>query len=207
MSARSIFLFAAVFALLAGADGAAGGRIYKWTDEKGVTHYGESIPAEYRNQAATEMTERGLAVRKIESAAALEAQRRTAQEKALAERDEQKRLFEQRRRDMALVNTYTTLREIDDARERNLAGPIQALRALEPRMKRVQDELAALQRQAQNLGNSGKAVPEFVRQDIEEKKLELAEMMAEKERHESQIQAIRARYEADKKRYMELTQR
>jgi chromosome segregation ATPase len=84
---------------------------------------------------------------------------------------------------------------------------MQALRNLEPRMKRVQDELAALQRQAQTLGSSGKAVPEFVRQDIEDRKLELAEMVAEKERHESQIQAIRVRYEADKKRYIELTQR
>jgi hypothetical protein len=207
MIARLIFLFSAVFALIGAVDAAAGGRIYKWTDEKGVTHYGESIPPESRDQAATEMNQRGLTVRKIEGAAALEAQRRAALERAQADREEQKRLFEQRRRDMALVNTYTNPREIDEARERNLAAPMQALRSLEPRMKRVQDDLAALQRQAQTLGSSGKAVPEFVRQDIEDRKLELAEMVAEKERHESQIQAIRARYEADKKRYIELTQR
>jgi hypothetical protein len=207
MTARLTFLIAAIVALVGAADAAAGGRIYKWTDEKGVTHYGESIPPEYRDQAATEMTQRGLPVRKIEGAGALEAQRKAALDKAQADREEQKRLFEQRRRDMALVNTYTNSREIDDARERNLAAPTQAMRNLEPRMKRVQDELAALQRQAQTLGSSGKAVPEFVRQDIEDRKLELAEMVAEKERYESQIQAIRARYEADKKRYIELTQR
>jgi hypothetical protein len=153
------------------------------------------------------MNQQGLAVRKIEGAAALEAQRKAVLERAQADREEQKRLFEQRRRDMALVNTYSNPKEIDEARERNLAAPMQALRNLEPRMKRVQDELAALQRQAQTLGSSGKAVPEFVRQDIEDRKLELAEMVAEKERHESQIQAIRVRYEADKKRYIELTQR
>jgi hypothetical protein len=207
MTVRQTFLFCAIFALLGAVDAAAGGRIYKWTDEKGVTHYGETIPPEYRDQTATEMTPRGLAVRKIEGAAALEAQRKAAAERAQAEREEQKRTFEQRRRDLALVNTYTNSREIDEARERNLAAPTQSLRNLEPRMKRTQDELAALQRQAQTLGSSGKAIPEFLRQDMEEKKLELAEMMAEKEQHESQIQAIRARYEADKKRYIELTQR
>jgi hypothetical protein len=197
----------AAVALLGPASAAAGGRIYKWTDEKGVTHYGEVIPVEYRDQGATEMTKRGLTVRKLESAATLEAQRRAAQERAQAEREEQRRVFEQRRRDMALVNQYTSSREIDDARERNLAGPQQALRGLEPRLKRAQDDLGSLQRQADTLTQSGKPVPEFLKQDIQEGKAELAEILAEKERHEAQIQAIRVRYDAEKKRYMELTQR
>jgi hypothetical protein len=153
------------------------------------------------------MTKRGLTVRKVEGAAALEAQRKTADERAQLEREERKRLLEQRRRDMALINQYTSSREIDDARERNLATPQQALRSLEPRQKRKQEELAALQRQADGLTQAGKPVPDLLKQDIQDRKAELAEILAEKERHEAQILAIRARYEADKKRYMELTQR
>jgi hypothetical protein len=153
------------------------------------------------------MTKRGLTVRKLEGAAALEAKQKAAQERAQVEREEQKRMFEQRRRDMALINQYTSPREIDDARERNLVSPQQALRSLDPRVKRVQDELGALQRQADSLAQAGKPVPDFLKQDIQERKAELAELMAEKERHEAQIQAIRARYDAEKKRYMELTQR
>ena len=29
-----------------------GGQMYKWVDENGVTHYGQTIPPEYRDQAA-----------------------------------------------------------------------------------------------------------------------------------------------------------
>jgi hypothetical protein len=208
MDLRAVIgLVCVAVALLGPASAVAGGRIYKWTDEKGVTHYGEVIPPEYRDQSATEMTKRGLTVRKLEGAAALEAKQKAAQERAQLEREEQKRLFEQRRRDMALVNQYTSPREIDDARERNLASPQQALRGLDPRVKRVQDDLGALQRQAESLAQAGKPVPDFLKQDIQERRAELAELIAEKERHEAQIQAIRARYDAEKKRYMELTQR
>jgi hypothetical protein len=185
----------------------AGERIYKWTDEKGVTHYGEAIPPEYSDHSAAEMNKRGITLRKIEGNASLEAQRRAAQEKALAEREEQKRLFEQRRRDIALVNTYASPHEIDEARERNLSAPQQALRSLEPRMKKAQEDLAGLQQKLESMGKSGKPVPDFLKQDVEEKRLELVELQAERERHESQIQAIRNRYEADKRRFTELTQR
>jgi hypothetical protein len=65
MKVKLTFFVAAMLALMATGSAMAGGRIYKWTDEKGVTHYGESIPPEYRDQAATEMNQRGLALRKI----------------------------------------------------------------------------------------------------------------------------------------------
>jgi hypothetical protein len=208
MDLKALIGLACVAVTLFGPAGAvAGGRIYKWVDEKGVTHYGEVIPPEYRDQSATELTKRGLTVRKLEGAATLEAQRKAAQERAQAEREEQRRMFEQRRRDMALVNQYTSPREIDDARERNLAMPQQALRTLDPRLKRAQEDLSALQRQADSLTQAGKPVPDLLTQDIQDRKAELAEIQAEKERHEAQIQAIRTRYEAEKKRYMELTQR
>jgi hypothetical protein len=208
MDLKAVIGLACVAVALCGpASAVAGGRIYKWTDEKGVTHYGEVIPPEYRDQSAIEMTKRGLTVRKLEGAAALEAQRKAAQERAQVEREEQRRMFDQRRRDMALVNQYTSSREIDDARERTLALPQQALRSLDPRLKRAQDDLSALQRQADGFVQSGKPVPDLLKQDIQDRKSELAGVLAEKERHEAQIQAIRARYDAEKQRYIELTQR
>ena len=39
-------------------------KIFKWVDEKGVTHYGETIPVEYKDQAAIEMSKHGITVRK-----------------------------------------------------------------------------------------------------------------------------------------------
>ena len=185
----------------------AGDRIYKWVDEKGVTHYGQSIPTEYRDQAASEMNRRGLTVKRIDAVAVITPdQRRAAEERAQRDREEQKRQFEQRRRDIALVNTYTSTREIDDARERSLAVPIQALKGLEPRLKKAQERLTTLQAQMENIRRSGKTVSDPLQEEGNEQKLEVDSLRTEQERYEGQIAAIRAKYENDKKRYVELSE-
>jgi chromosome segregation ATPase len=185
----------------------AGERIFKWVDEKGVTHYGQTIPTEYRDQAASEMNKRGLTVKRIDAVAMITPdQRRAAEERAQRDREEQKRQFEQRRRDIALVNTYTSTREIDDARERSLAVPIQALKGLEPRLKKAQERLTTLQAQMENIRHSGKTVSDQLQEEANEQKLEVDSLRTEQERYEGQIAAIRAKYENDKKRYVELSE-
>ena len=197
-----VFLVGLAFAF-ALADAAAAAKIYKWTDEKGVTHYGESIPPEYKDNPAAEM-QGGITVRKIDAASSTN-QRKVTDERAA--REERQRAFEQRRRDMALINTYTSTKEIDEARDRTLQLPIQAIHSLEPRVKKAQDRLAALQQQAAALTKSGKQVPDGLSQDIADQKAEVDGFKAEMDRHQAQVQAIKLKYEEDKKRYVELTQR
>jgi hypothetical protein len=194
---------ATVLALAGDAGAAQPGRIYKWVDEHGVTHYGQHIPPEYRDQAATEMTKRGVTVNRIDPVTTPE-ERRLAQERTLREKEEQKRLAEQRRRDTALMNTYSSTREIDDARERSLSAPMQALTILEPRFKKANERLQGLTRQAADIQRGGKPVPEFLSEDITVAKHEVEQLQAERQRHEAQIVAIRTRFDADKQRYIEL---
>jgi Domain of unknown function (DUF4124) len=195
---------------LALANAATAVKIYKWTDEKGVTHYGEVIPPEYKDQAAQEMSPNGITLRKWDAAAASPStpeQRRAAEDKAVRERQEKQRAFEQRRRDLALVNTYTSAEEIDGARDRTLQLPTQAIRGLEPRLKKAQERLTSLEQQTAGLAKGGKRVPESLQADIAEQKTEVETIQAEIERDKAQIQAIRVRYEEDKRRYLEVTQR
>jgi len=189
---------------------AAAAKIYKWTDERGVTHYGEMIPPEYKDQAAQEMSHHGITLRKWDAAAAstiTPEQRKAAEDKAAREREDKQRAFEQRRRDLALLNTYTSPQEIDDARDRNLQLPSQAIRGLEPRLKRAQERLTSLEQQAAGLAKAGKRVPEALHADTADQKVEVETIQAEIERHKAQIQAIRAKYEEDKKRFLEVSQR
>jgi hypothetical protein len=188
-------------------DAAAAAKIYKWVDEKGVTHYGETIPPEYKDQAAAEMTKRGVTVRRWDATATPE-QRKAVEDKAIREREERQRAFEQRRRDMALVNTYTSVKEIDDARERSVQLPQQAIRGLEPRLKKAQEGLLAAQRQAAEVTKSGnKPISEGLEQDVADRKAEVDGIKADIERHQAQVLAIKAKYDSDKRRYLELTQR
>jgi chromosome segregation ATPase len=191
-------------------DSAGAAKIYKWTDEKGVTHYGEVIPPEYKDQAAQEISSHGITLRKWDpapTAIVTPEQRKAADEKAARDREEKQRAFEQRRRDLALVNTYTSAQEIDDARDRTLQLPTQAIRGLEPRLKKAQDRLTGLEQQAGSLAKAGKRVPDGLQSDIGEQKVEVETIQAEIERHKAQIEAIKARYEQDKRRYLEVTQR
>ena len=181
------------------------GRIYKWVDDKGVTHYGQSIPVEYREQGGTEMSKSGLTVRRIDAVATAE-QRKLAEDKIRRDREDQKKVYEQRRRDTALLNTYTSPREIDEARERNLQLPTQAIRGIEPRLKRAEDRMGELEAKAEAIRKSGKPVPQHLQDDIADQKLELDGLRTDVGRHQAQIEAIRSRFEQDKQRYMELTQ-
>ena len=179
--------------------------MFKWVDEHGVTHYGQSIPPEYQDQSATEMNRRGITVRRIDASATAE-DRRALEQKLERQREDQKRMAEQRRRDQALMNTYGSAEEIDAARDRNLAMPIQAMRNLEPRMKKAQARLANLESKRDELIKAGKTPSDYLLEDIENEKREVEGLRAEMDRHAGQIAAIRTRYEADRKRFIELTE-
>ncbi len=209
MQANPVVVVAGLVLALALADAAAAAKIYKWTDERGITHYGEVIPPEYKDQAAQEMSPQGITLRKLDAAAPAitPEQRKAAEEKAVRDRDEKQRAFEQRRRDVALVNTYTSAQEIDAACERTLQLPSQAIRGLEPRLKKAQDRLAGLEQQTGALVKAGKRVPESIEADIADQKIEVDTIRAEIERNKAQIEIIKAKYEQDKKRYLEVTQR
>ena len=188
------------------ADAVGAAKIFKWVDERGVTHYGETIPPEYKDQAATEMSKHGLTVRKLDPAATGNEARKAAEERAIRDREEKQRAFEQRRRDMALVNTYTSAREIEEHRERTLQVPIQTLKGLEPRLKKAQERLTNLQAQAAALTKKGKST-DGLDQDIADEKSEVETLKADIDRSQAQIEAIKLKFDADKKRFLELSQR
>lgn len=181
------------------------GKMYKWVDEHGVTHYGQTIPPEYRDQAAEEMNRRGITLRRIEPAGTPE-ERRALEEKLERDREEQKRLADQKRRDRALMNTYGSADEIDVARDRNLAMPIQALRNLEPRLKKAQTRLANLEARRDEQIRAGKTPSDYLLEDIEGEGREVRGLRADMDRQSAQIATIRTRYEADRKRFIELTE-
>jgi predicted RNase H-like nuclease (RuvC/YqgF family) len=107
---------------------------------------------------------------------------------------------------MALMNTYTSAREIDEHRERTLQLPMQTMKGLEPQLKRAQERLAMLQSQAAALAKKGKPT-DIVEQEIADQKAELDSLKADMERGQAQIEAIKVKFDADKKRFLELTQR
>jgi hypothetical protein len=177
---------------------------YKWVDERGVTHYGDSVPPEYSANGRSELNSQGVPVRQFP-------RQLTAEEAAVA----QKKAAEEARRrqhDSFLLLTYTKVRDIEQLRDERLAlidGQMeiarssvavtdQRLKALEVRVGSFHPytSLSAARRMPDQL------MEEIVRALKERRSLQAALDSREREKAE-----VRGEFNADIARYRELTTR
>ncbi len=108
--------FTLLLTLFVGAFAAAQNQpVYRWVDSDGVTHYGDSIPAEYAELPKQVLNDHGVAVRELEG--------KKTDEQREAERiaNERRVALELRKRaDQALLATYLSVEEILMHRDRRV---------------------------------------------------------------------------------------
>jgi len=175
---------------------------YKWTDDKGVVHYSDKMPADAVNRANVVLDSRGMTTKRTEAAPTPEQLRAKAgdtdkQRQTAREREDQER------RDRALIASYTRAEEIDLARNRALAtieGQVQSARVYVAQLTKRQQELLEKKIAA---GNKG-AAPAVEREleSIDQELLKTNELVAVKKQEGV---AVASRYESDKLRWRELT--
>lgn len=187
-----------------GASAVHAGKLYKWTDEKGVVHYSETLPSEAKDRSNTEIDKKGRELRKND-AALTPAQIKAIEDDKDRRKAEDKQLAEQKRRDNALLNTYTTEAEIDGARDRALAGATQSMQAIDARLKTARGKIDALRKQAADWKAKGKPVPESLKEDTAAAERDEAKIAADLKAKETEIQNLRQKYELDKARFVELS--
>lgn len=202
-------LLAAVLAALVGGTALAQqkkGTIVCWKDKSGKTvGCGDKVPPEYQDYASRELDKRGVTRKTNESAE--EEAKRLAQEKA-SEKDkteQAKKAAEQKRQDMALVNTYSSEKEIDLRRDRDLAtvdAQVTQLRVMHKNATARQGEIKGRMDQTTKSGKPATDTQkeDLARADSDVRKFDSGITEKEKEKDE-----IRKRYSAMKERYMELT--
>jgi len=180
------------------------GKLYKWVDEKGVVHYTQTIPADVNQKSNTVLDRRGRVVRKTDAALTQQQIQAIETDRVQAKLDA-KKLEEQRRRDNALVNTYTTEAEIGEARDRAIAGAMQARQAIESRYKTALSRLDGTAKQIAAQRKTGKPLPEALAEDHAGHQREVDKIAADMRAKEGEIQRLRDKYEADTLRFRELT--
>lgn len=186
-----------------GASAVQAGKLYKWTDEKGVVHYSETLPADAKDRSNTEIDKRGRELRKNDAALS-PAQIKAIEDDKDRRKAEEKQLAEQKRRDNALLNTYTTEAEIDGARDRALAGATQSLQAIEARLKTTRGKIEGLRKQAADWKAKGKPVPEPLKEEIASAEREDTKIGADLKNKQAELENLRQKYEYDKNRFREL---
>lgn len=166
-------------------------RIVKWKDEKGVTHYGDSIPPQYANRDNSLMNKQGITVQ---------------QNKPNVPHDKGAELakLEQDKKDRALLGTFTNADEIDLTRDRNLEPELLILKNLQQDRAIAQARVDKSNAKAAPFVKTKKPVPANISSELKADKDALAKIDLRINERQKSIDAIRKRFEEDKKRYLTL---
>ena len=177
-------------------------KLYKWVDDNGTTHYGETIPPEYANKDATKLSDKGRVEQRIEKLTPEEQRAKDAED---AKKNAAKQAaIEAKRRDSALLNTFSNENEIDLSRDRSLQQVEARINSINTMLKSAQASLVEHQNEREGLVQQGKKIPKSLLDDLAESEAHLAKLKGELAQNEQELAKVKARFEADKLRYREL---
>lgn len=177
-------------------------KLYKWVDDNGTTHYGETIPPEYANKDATRFSDKGRVEKRIEKLTPEELRAREAED--AKKNAAQKAATEAKRRDNALLSTFSNENEIDLARDRGLQQIEARIKSFTTMLKSAQESLDMLHKEQDGLVKQNKAIPKSLLEDIDEGEARAAKLQKDLEQNEQESANVKARFEADKVRYRQL---
>lgn len=196
------FIILIAAALSAGAAEAA--PMKKCVDDKGRVYYGDSIPPEVEAKCRTssEITSKGMEKKKTTHLTDEERQAQAGE--AAKKKDDEQKAVEQKRRDKALLLSYSSEKEIDLARDRNLVATQSQIDGAQLRIKSVQSRLDGLRTQSDVYVKSKKPIPADLNTEIAHAEAEIKKHQDSMAKSRQDFETIKARFEEDKKRFREL---
>jgi hypothetical protein len=114
---------------------------YRWVDEHGVVHYGDTIPPQYSRNSKQILNSEGVQIGQIDA-------EKTPQQLA-AEAHAQARREAQQQHDYFLLSTYTSVKDIESLRDERLAQIEAQQTAAQQYVRSLQSRLSSLQSRAQ----------------------------------------------------------
>ena len=182
---------------------AADAQSYRCTSKDGKKYYGSTIPRQCIGQPVEQLNKQGMVVRRIDPEGT--EKERAAKEAAEAkQREELAAQREAARRNRALLATYTSAKDIEDARKRALADNQEAAQQVETRIAQIKKRQIGYEKELEFYKGKNDP-PAKLADDLRNAALDLKyqeELLAMKRKD---VEQINARYDADKKRYAELT--
>jgi hypothetical protein len=200
MRLTTVLLFVSASLLALGAS--AQTRIFCCDDANGRKVCGDFLPVACQGRAYEERDNRGFVSKKVEAPLTPEQQARRDAEAAKKEADA-KKAAEDRRRTLALLATYSSAKDIDLVRERNLAELDKGIKEAEKRLEEAKKKKQKLDSDKEFY--KGKPMPDSIKgqirdndKDIQAQQAAIADKTKEKE-------DVKNRFADEKKRYLELT--
>jgi len=204
-----VWLYATVVAMStsparAQAQEKSSGSIVCWKDKSGKTiGCGDKVPFEYQDNASRELNKRGMTVKQTDAALTPEqrqAQVAEAQRKKLLEQ----KLEEERRRDRALLDSFTNEKEIDLKRSRGIQQIEINIAAQQTNLKNITARQAEVKTKIDNITRAQKPVPPQLQEDVERLANEKTKTQTQILDKRKEIVERNLEYEAMRTRFIQL---
>jgi hypothetical protein len=179
-------------------------RMYKCIDAKGKVYYTQVPPAECLGRDTQELNKSGMVIHKnpavIPLTPAQEQARETERKKKL---EDDKKSEEDRRKNLALLNTYSSEKDIEEARKRALNEAQIAISDTEKHIAGAEKRRAQLETEKEFYVK--KPLPFKLKQEISNNEIDIKNQIILLDAKKKEISNINAKYDEDRRRYVELT--
>jgi hypothetical protein len=176
---------------------------YRCVGKDGKKYYGQTIPDACLGRPLELINKQGLVVKRIDlegeekARLAKEAEAEKKREAELAEKDSV-------RRTRALLATYTSEKDIEDSRNRDLRNHDKGVQEVLKRIEDIKKRQQQFQRELALFNEAGKGSPPArLQEEITNAEIDLKAAQSLLEAKKKETQAINARYDDDKRRYQE----
>jgi hypothetical protein len=199
MKAASLTVAGLLLAAAAQAAGEGGtSRAFRWVDDQGVVHYGDTVPPEYARNQTSELNPQGVEVRRY-PAQLSPAEALTQEQKAQAE-------ARQKQHDQFLLSTYLSSKDIEQLRDQRLALIEAQIVAAEGFLNSARERMTGLQKRMRNFkpyssAPNARRLPDPLAEELVRTVQEERAQQAVMEQKKREMDELRARFQGDIDRY------
>ena len=174
---------------------------YKWVDEKGVTHYGDSVPSEYSQREQQVLNSRGVEVQKRQ------AEMSPAEAAAYAAKQNEE--AQRRQHDVFLISTYPSVKEIENVRDTRLDQINAQISASEQYISSLTTRVDGLKQRSMGYAPystkpSARRMPDDLAEEMVRALSELRTQNSALAQRRTELQKVVDQFDGDIKRFKEL---
>lgn len=170
---------------------------YRYTTSDGHKVVSQTIPPQYVRNGYELLTISGEVLKTVPASPDDADAERIAKERKAAK--------EQARIDLELRRTYSSVKDIDSAKARNLQELTNTINILQANLANVGAQLKAQEEHAASIERSGKTVSEDILKNIATLRAEEKDLNIQIKQRQTEYEGAAAKYEQDKARFIEIT--
>ncbi|MEE8119685.1 MAG: DUF4124 domain-containing protein [Gammaproteobacteria bacterium] len=199
--ATRILLTAAILLLATSAQAA---KMYRWVDKDGNVHYSDKLPPEASQQERQVLNEQGVTTETLDRQLTDE---EIAEKNRLAAEEEAKQfaLEERRKHDDMLRQSYTSVADMEESRDGRITAIESQVLVTSRSIATLEKRVSESEAQAKQLRDSGKEVPQNLRDQINDTRDELLENQKSLMARRTEQEQIRQQFDEDIARFKEIT--